>query len=68
MTAPLRCQEDAARFASGETRVDELRHAAVRAAVRRLVLGDRTGALEEMYAGLSAQAPLSFRPPMAEVA
>lgn len=63
MTALLQCQEEAARFASGDSQVDELRHVAVRAAVRRLVLGDRTAALQEMYAGMAAQAPLTFKAP-----
>jgi len=64
MTAPLQCQEEAGRFASGESRVDELRRTTTRAAVRRLVVGDRAGALREMYAGMAAQAPLTFKVPV----
>lgn len=63
MTALLQCQAEVARFASGESRVDELRRTTTRAAVRRLVAGDRAGALREMYDGMAAQAPLTFKAP-----
>lgn len=64
MSAQLQCQVEAARFASGDQLVDEIRTATVHAAVRRLVLGDRAGALQEMYDGLARQAPLSFKAPV----
>lgn len=59
----MQCQREAARFAAGPTRVDELRRLAVKAAVRKLRDGDRAGAVAEMYAGLANQAPLTFKPP-----
>lgn len=59
----MQCQREAARFAAGPARVDELRHLAVKAAVRRLRAGNREAALDEMYAGLARQAPLTFKPP-----
>lgn len=60
----MQCQREAARFASRETTVDELRQIAIRAAIRRLRdHGDRDGALREMYEGLANQAPLTFKPP-----
>lgn len=61
----MQCQREAARFAAGPTRVDELRRLAIKAAVRRLRAGDRDGALREMYDGLARQAPLTFKPPAA---
>lgn len=63
MSAPLQCQVEAARFASTAETVDELGAKARRKAIERLRDGDGAGALAEMYAGLKAQAPLSFTPP-----
>lgn len=64
MTAPMQCQAAAARFASGDDVVDVIRYTTVHAAIRRLVSGDRAGALQEMYDGLALQAPLSFKAPV----
>lgn len=57
MTAPLQCQLEVARFASGADVVEVIRRATIQAAVRRLVAGDFPGALQEMYDGTERQAP-----------
>lgn len=59
----LQCQREAARFALGAPRVEEIGVRTRREAIRRLRSGDFAGALEVMYAGLAEQAPLSFKPP-----
>lgn len=60
---PLQCQREAARFAAGTTRVDEIRRTTNQEAIRMLVLGRRDEALRVLFDGLRDQAPLSFKPP-----
>ena len=60
MTA-LQAQTEARRFAT--TDVGTHGEHAVKEAIRALVRGDRAAALAVMYAGLAAQAPLTFRVP-----
>ena len=62
-TQLLQAQREAARFASNATTVQDLRHHTVRAAITQLRRGDQNAALRAMYAGLAAQAPLTFKAP-----
>lgn len=60
--APLQCQREAARFATRDLPVDEVRRRTNAEALELIVAGDREGALEVMFAGLKRQCPLTFNP------
>lgn len=63
MNSVLQCQREAARFASGPDRVEELTRIGRQAAIRHLLAGDRPAALQAMYDGQKAACPLTFTPP-----
>lgn len=65
-TQPLRCQVEAARFATRRDGIDEIRTRTIRAAIAHMVAGQPAKALNVMLDGLARQAPLTFHRPQTQ--